>query len=385
MENSMVQEVTTTSWFGRIKNALIGVFVGIILIIAALFLVFWNEGNALHTAQSLEQTESVLISVANAPIDSKNDMRVVYISGLATTENVLKDKIFNISETAIQLNRKVEMYQWKEEIETKTEKQVGGSEQEVKTYTYKQVWSPDEIDSSEFKEQAGHQNPTVMPIKSKIQYAQDVNVGDFVLPADLIKQISGDKSVDLSNVNLTALKERYKKPVTLQGEGLYMGEDESTPKVGDIRVLITTVLPEIVSVIAQQSGNSLQPYMAPAGREVSLIENGKVSPTEMIHNAQSQNRIMAWMLRAVSLAMMIIGFALIMAPASVLADVIPFLGSLVSFGTTLIAFVAGISLWVIAFAIAWFTVRPLLAIGMIVITIGICYFILARRKKPTLK
>src|SRR5438445_11893856 len=130
----MVQEITTTSWGKRIINAFWGAIFGIALLCGAFFLIFWNERNGLHTAQALEQTEKVLISVPNKPIDAKNNRRVIYTSGLATTENILSDKLLHISEKAIQLNRKVEMYQWKENIETKTEKNIGGSEQEVKTY-----------------------------------------------------------------------------------------------------------------------------------------------------------------------------------------------------------------------------------------------------------
>src|SRR5579862_3463810 len=157
-ELNMVQEVTTTSWGKRIINAFLGVIIGIALIIGAFYLIFWNEGNGLHTAQSLEQTEKVLISIPNKPIDPKNNNQVIYMSGLATTEDILKDTLFNVSEKAIQLNRKVEMYQWKEDVETKKEKQLGGSEQEVKTYTYHKEWSTDLVLSNKFKDQAGHEN-----------------------------------------------------------------------------------------------------------------------------------------------------------------------------------------------------------------------------------
>jgi len=64
----------------------------------------------------------VLISVPNKPIDSKNNRQVIYTSGLATTSDILSDKLLQVSEKAIQLNRKVEMYQWKENVETKMEK-----------------------------------------------------------------------------------------------------------------------------------------------------------------------------------------------------------------------------------------------------------------------
>ena len=377
----MVQEVTTTSWGKRIINAFWGMLIGIALIIGAIYLIFWNEGNSLHTAQSLAQTEKVIISIPNAPIDAKNDMHVVYLTGPANTNNVLTDKLFNISEKAIQLNRQVEMYQWEENKETTTEKEMGGSEKEITNYTYEQVWSTKEIASADFKEQTGHQNPVSMPIRSKIQYAKDVTVGDFKLPFDLVQQITGNTNVDLSKADTAALQTKFHKPVKMQGDQLYVGNDADLPKIGDLRIGITEVLPQTVSIISQQSGNILQPYMAPAGESVSLIEMGQISPQEMIHNAEVQNRVMMWILRLVSLVMMIIGFAMLMSPLSVLADVIPFLGSIVSIGTGLIAFVAGFGLWIVCLAIAWFVVRPLLSVIMITVVILLFGWLYIRKRK----
>lgn len=381
----MVQEVTTTSWGKRIINAFWGALFGIAVLIGAFFLVFWNEGNSLHTWQSLEQTEKVMVSVPNVPIDPKNELRVIYTSGLAATEDILSDKKLNISEKAIQLNREVEMYQWKEEVETKTEKQVGGSEQEVKTYNYKKEWASKLIDSSDFKEQAGHENPSAMPIHSEIQYASKVTVGDFILPLELIKQISGSKAVDLGKADLGGLKKTFNKPIHIQGDGLYVGDDEQAPKVGDLRISVMAVYPETVSIIAQQTGKTVQPYLAPAGHAISLIEVGQVSPQEMIHNAEVENSVITWILRLVSLAMMMLGLAMIMSPVAVLADFIPFFGSLVGFGTGLIAFTVGLCLWLIAVSIAWFVMRPLLSIGLIALSVICCILFLSYKKRASLK
>jgi len=381
----MTQEVTTTSWGKRIINAFWGALFGIALILGAFFLIFWNEGNGLHTSQALEQTEKVLITVPNKPIDPKNNMRVIYTSGFATTENILSDKLLQVSEKAIQLNRKVEMYQWNEKVETKTEKNIGGSEQEVKTYSYNKEWSTNLIDSTEFKEQTGHENPSSMRIRSEIQYANKVTLGDFILPSNLIKQINTAKNVDFDKVNIQELKNRFNKSVHLQNEQLYIGEDEQTPQIGDIKVSETAVYPQDVSVIAQQSDNKLQAYMAPSGHTVSLLETGQMSPEEMIHNAKVQNSMMMWLLRLAGLVMLIIGLALIMSPIAVLADFIPFFGSLVGFGTGFIAFTIGLCLWIIAIAIAWFVVRPLISACIILVSIVCGYLFFVYKKRGSLK
>ncbi len=128
----MTEEISTRSWGSRIKDAFVGIFAGILLIIGSFVLTFWNEGHGLHMAQSLVEAQRVLISVPNAPIDNKNNLRVIYFSGLATTNDILTDAFLNIRENAIGLTRTVEMYQWKEYTETKTESQMGGSEKQRK-------------------------------------------------------------------------------------------------------------------------------------------------------------------------------------------------------------------------------------------------------------
>lgn len=377
----MVQEITTTSWGKRIINAFFGALIGIALIIGAIYLVFWNEAHGLHTAQSLQQAQNILISIPSTPVDPKNNMHVVYLSGLATTDETLNDPLFNVAEKAIQLHRQVKMYQWKEDVSTKTEKKLGGSEQEIKTYSYRQIWSSEPIDSSGFKEQVGHENPSIMPIQSKIQYANKVTVGDFSLPSQLITQISGDNSVDLSKADMVALQAKFNKPAHADGESIYIGDNSTSPKIGDLRISMTVVPPQkTVSIIAQQSDSTLQPFMAHAGQAVILIEMGQVSPQQMIHNAEVQNEELTWLLRLVTLVMLIFGFGLILNPIVILSDVVPFFGSLVSIGTLFIAFICGLSLWTISIAIAWFAFRPLFAVGIIIVTAVICYLLYLHKK-----
>lgn len=378
----MVQIVSETSWGKRIIGSLFGILIGIALLIGSVILVFWNEGHGLHTAQSLQQAHEALIKVPDAPVDPNNNLRVVYLSGKATTEDMLDDKLFNVSVNAIQLNRDVKMYQWKEEKEEKTDSQYGGSERTTTTYSYRKVWSSSLIDSSSFKE-GGHDNPPKFPVKSQTQYAENVTVGDFSLPTDLIEMISGDTTVALDKTDLPALSEKIHKPVIAQDDGLYAGANPDSPQIGDLTIHMKAVYPQDVSIIAQQTDTTLQAYMAPAGQSVLLLEMGHVSSDEMIHNAEVSNRILTWVLRGVSLLLMMIGFSLIMQPVVILADVIPFLGSIASFGTGLVAFVLGLGLWSVTTAIAWFAVRPLMSIGLIAVAAVLCYLLFSRKKQAT--
>ncbi len=379
----MTEEITTRSWWSRIKDAFIGIFIGIGLIIAAIILIFWNERHSLHTAQSLEQAQKAVISIPNAPVNKQNNLKVVYLNGLATTTDKLEDSILGITVTAVNLNRQVEMYQWKEKSETKTESQMGGSEKQTTTYTYNKVWSSNLINSDNFKNQAGHQNPASMPIESMQQYAKTVTLGDFTLPDELIHQINVSEPIDLSKTDKDTLKTQYSKPVSLIDNELYLGQDPQNPQPGDIRIRVTAAYPQDVSIIGQQTGTTLQAYHAPAGESVFLLSTGKQSADQMIEQAQSQNTMMAWILRLVSLLMLIGGFSLVLNPLVVLADVLPFLGSIVGFGTGFVSFICGLGIWIITTAIAWFATRPILSVSLIALVI-IGVYLLVKRKKNTM-
>ena len=48
-------EVTTVSWFSRIKESVKSVLVGVLLFCASFPLLWWNEGRAVQTARSLDE------------------------------------------------------------------------------------------------------------------------------------------------------------------------------------------------------------------------------------------------------------------------------------------------------------------------------------------
>ncbi|ASQ47335.1 TMEM43 family protein [Legionella clemsonensis] len=380
----MPEEIVTKSWGSRIKDAFLGIIGGIILIVSAIILAFWNESHGLHTAQSLAEAQRMVIPVPNSPVNPENNLKVVYLSGLATTQDILSDPVLGISQKAIGLHRQVEMYQWKQNQETKTESELGGSEKQTTTYTYQKVWSARLIDSTPFRYPTGHENPATMPIESTQWYANTVMVGDFQLPFELITKISGRQPVDLQKVHTTALQNKLNRPVHYINDQLYGGKDYQNPQIGDIRISVTATLPQTVSIIGQQTGNTLQAYLAKAGQPVLLLVSGQQSAEQMIQEALTENRLFTWLLRGLSLLMMISGFSLILKPIVVLADVIPVLGSIAGFGTGLIAFICGLLLWAVVTAMAWFAIRPWWSAGLLAISFILIYFLYKKRKSQQL-
>lgn len=377
----MGQVVTTQSWFSRLARSFIGILIGIGMVIGGIVLIFWNENNGLRIAQSLEQAGKTLIVVEASPINPANNDRIVYLTGQAYTQDILEDKFFNISATALKLKRKVEMYQWSESEETRTEKEFGGSEKTVTTYSYNPVWSEQLIKSNQFHEPAEHQNPASMPVESKEWMASHVKVGDFELPASLIEQVDVYNDVDLKTLDLTKLKDKFHKPVSMIEDGLYVGDDSQIPKIGDIKVSITAALPQPVSIIAKQWKNTLMPYQAPAGREVNILVSGKKSPEAILQDKLSENSIWMWVLRFGAFILLFIGFCLILQPLQILADIIPFVGSIVGFGIGLVALMTSLLIWSMTLGAAWLVVRPVWSGIIIAITIVICFWIYKLKRK----
>jgi hypothetical protein len=48
-------EVTSRSWISRIGQSIVGVLIGLVMVIASIVVLFWNERRAIQTARSLAE------------------------------------------------------------------------------------------------------------------------------------------------------------------------------------------------------------------------------------------------------------------------------------------------------------------------------------------
>ncbi|MBV8747852.1 MAG: hypothetical protein JO134_22725, partial [Xanthobacteraceae bacterium] len=100
-------QVTSTSWIARLGKSILGVLIGIVLIIAAIVLLFWNEGRAVTTARSLAEGSRAVVEVGSASVDPANEGKLVYVSGDLAARAPLTDQEFGVSANALRLVRKV--------------------------------------------------------------------------------------------------------------------------------------------------------------------------------------------------------------------------------------------------------------------------------------
>jgi len=372
-------ESTRQGLGNRSKSAIGGVVFGFFLVAGAVFLLFWNEGRAVERYRDLKEGAGAVVETASDSVSPGNEGKLVHITGEAVTEGPLADPVFGVSENAIKLIRSAEMYQWVENVETESKKEVGGSETTTKTYSYTTEWRDSPVNSSQFKVADEHRNPELMKYRSNTIVADNVSVGAFSLPNFLVIQIGGADGMDI--VSLEAANQEVKSAGKLSGGGVYFGTDPASPTVGDIRVTFSVVHPGPVSVIAQQSGNTFVSYTAKSGGKVELLERGTLPAAAMFELAHDRNKTLTWVIRVAGFVLLSIGFGLILAPLAVFADIIPFIGRIVGAGTKLIGlFLAGI-VWTLTVAFAWIFYRPVLGIAILVVTVALIVLAIKKLRK----
>jgi hypothetical protein len=378
-------ETTTTSWFTRLKNGVVGTLIGVVLILVSIYFLFTNEGRAINTYRALVEGAGLVISVDASNIDSANDGKLIHVSGPVSVQSEVEDSDFGIAAPgAVGVVRRVEMYQWVQKSESKTEKNVGGSETTTTTYSYEKEWKSSPVDTSDFKV-SGHDNPP-FAIEGARSVVDQAGLGAF--------RITGEQAADLGDRSKIALSaadaERISaniatdSPAKLNQGGLYIGRSASSPRVGDMRVTFERIDLKEASFVGRQNGDEILPYKTSNGREIFLSEAGRQDAAAMFDHAQTENTIITWIIRAAGMIGLLIGFNLLFGLFSIIADILPFLGSIVGFGTGLIALILTLIIGPTVIAIGWFAYRPLLALaiigGGVAIAFGIGY--LRRKSAP---
>jgi hypothetical protein len=361
-------DVTTehVGFLERLWQSITGILIGLALVAATIWGIFWNEGRAIGTTRALNEGAGVTVTVPPTRVDPANEGKLVHVSGDLRSGGRLTDADFQIGTDAVRLVRKVEMYQWKEEQRTETRSNAGGSQTRTTTYEYTRVWSDRPIDSSRFRRRDGHENPA-MPVTGRSQTAPNATIGAFRADSRVIGLFGGsaERRLEVTDAQLRAFQSRFGAQARLADGNVYVGYDAGTPAVGDIRISYT-VLPEgPVTVVAKQVGPGFGPYQASNGRDVFLGETGTKAAQELYAHAHESNRILTWVLRVVALIVMWIGFNLMLRPFVVLADVIPLFGSAMAAGAGIVALALTLVVALPAFAIAWFWHRPVMSIVLI--------------------
>jgi hypothetical protein len=318
-----------------------------------------------QAADSLDEGAAKVVDVPADPVSAANEGKLVHVSAAAMVGGPLRDPVFAVSADALRLVRVVEMYEWSEEEKTETTKNTGGSETKTTTYVYTKKWSERLVDSSAFKQRADHTNPTTMPYDGKDMAATDAKIGAFAFPEEAIKRLAKFEELAVDEAARAKLAPEL-LPRTQIAEGkLFLGKTPSEPAVGDVRVSFRVIRPQILSVIAQQSGGGLRVFPTKAGDGIMRVEAGAVGADTMFAEARGENETLTWILRGLGFVLMALGMTLFFRPIATIADFIPKIGSFVGFSAVVFSAVLAVGLSGVTIAIAWIAHRPLLGIAVL--------------------
>ncbi|RMD77050.1 MAG: hypothetical protein D6820_11985 [Lentisphaerae bacterium] len=358
-------------------------------------MLFKNEGCAVQRAKALEEGKSSVVHVNADEIKAENEGKLVHFTAKAETKDWLSDDETGLRLKAIVLARDVQMYQWKEDQETKTKKAMGGKKRTITTYRYHKEWSDSLINSSSFKKKERHMNPAEMRISNKKTYAKNVYAGAFLLSDSFVRDFSPTEPVKLSEANVESLKQflgESVKDVHLINDGtlLYVGKDPNDPKVGDLKISFTKLTSATVSVVGKQEGNKIVPYQTKSGQSIALLYMGTKSAADIFKAEEKKNEMFTWVLRIVGFLIMMFGIYSLFYPIVVVMDVIPILGDITGVLFGFIAFLLAACGSLLVIAAGWLFYRPLLGLSLLggaiiglalLVTLVIKY----RKKKPAKK
>ena len=369
-----IVETSSQGWLSRIMESIKGVLFGLVMVVAAFPLLFVNEGCAVKIAKGLAEGRGQVVMAVATAVNPALEGKLVHLSGRAVSKHGVTDQVLGVvAPGAIRLERLVEMYQWVEKVETTKDKKLGGSEETVKTTTYTKEWSSSEESSANFKLREKNGEPLVNPpmaMKGGSVVANDVMVGAHALSDGLVEQLTGGTTMPLDGNVLASLPESIKARARLHDGGIAVG-DPASPRVGDLRIRLTKLDATDVSVVAKQTGQALTAWQTSQGTTIAMLEPGTRSADEMFSSAEASNVTRTWVVRLLGFLCMLIGFSMIFKPLSVVADVVPFIGSLVGMGTGVVAFALAAPLSLLTIAIAWIVYRPLLGIALVVVGIAV--------------
>lgn len=387
------EEVEVIGWGSRLANSCLGVVIGLVLFFGAFFLLFWNEGRV-----DLSPIAKTAVEISAASPNASAQGKLVSTTGLLTSPQLLSDDLFLKPGKYIALHRAVEMFAWVEHKETKTQKNIGGSETKTTRYTYTKEWTSDPEDSDSFQYSQGHPNPEgskssgfhyiysstakrngtyrliEKPIADQNYRVANAKVGVYHLDLNKIDL------PELSRLPLNQQNVKLDSNVTLAGEYLYNGKQTlANPAVGDLRIRYSS-LPQgsTATVFGKlEEADRLAPYFAERNTKLYQIFLG--GRDAAIAKLASDYELMLWILRFVGFLMMWFGLIFAFGPISVFLDVIPLLGtiseSVTAAGSFLIAFVLSAITIIVSMLL-----HNLAALGIAIVTAIVVMMILRRMR-----
>lgn len=366
----------TTSYGSRLMKSVGGVVLGFVLFIASFGVLYWNEGRFDLSLLAETATE---VSADTANTDASLEGTLVSTTGTLITDDILGDDLFLAPGQYVAVKRTVEMYSWVESSSTDTQENLGGSQTESTTYTYKQEWTENPQNSSNFAE-PGYSNPEKLYESVEVR-AQTAKVGAYDLDIATVDLPSFTK-IELTEDMVTLMEgeELANKDYVFIGYGTLQ-----SPITGDLRVGYSVVKSGVsVTAFGKLTGTQLASYADADGNTLFRLFNG--TRAEAITQLHTEFTTTTWILRIVGFMMMWIGMGMLFEPLSVLLSVIPIFSALSRVLFTVATFVVAFVLSLLTIVVSMIVQNVIvLVIVMGGIVGGGLFFLNKKRKEKGIK
>ncbi|MCX7513115.1 TMEM43 family protein [Frateuria hangzhouensis] len=214
---------------------------GAVLLLAGLGLSAITErGLLLHHLAAVRHGGDVVQAGSRGPQPGQHGSMVL-VSGTPEVIQAPRDGDFNLSVDTPVLDRRVEMFQWREV-------HVGND------VHYELDWVDGLQDSTRFEQPRGHANPKAFPLHSERFVAGSVRVGGFSLGPVLIHALPGAEPVAPDPSRLPA---NLAASFSLYHDYLTTSVDPGSPRLGDVRVSWQAVTLQPVTIFARLDGDRL--------------------------------------------------------------------------------------------------------------------------------
>lgn len=398
------------SFFERMGNAIVGVFIGVFLFVGGLGVIGWNEGRAVHTSCAIYEAGA---SLKEADCTKKSDLDnlLVHLAcdiNKTTSVSPFAYSALNIAGTGLTFSATLEQYQTKESKSCSTKKDsVGGGSTEVCTYSYDYAWQSSQASSFESPDRRSvpsykGDNPSFpsLPGLPTSEQSATVYLGvGYFLNKEMISAaarpaVTVAPSPQLSSFADSNLWNPFQtnnpgaaphEIVNNPGGGSNFRYDNSrfvtyplTPRVGDLRIQFSITQPvDSFGVMAKQLPDGRfesATFEKCSGYGFIEYQAGKPSAQDLINKATSENTTLTWVFRILCFFVLWMGLQLCFGPCMLVPDLIPCIGpyisDLVGYLLCCATCIAATFWFCLVVAISWIYFRPMIGIPLFIVAVA---------------
>jgi len=373
-------EVTTKGWGSRIVDSIKGIAIGLLMFIISFGVLYMNEG---RVDVSKIAEGAVEVTSTELALPEMNE-QLVYSSGTMTSEEKLGDMFLEAGDY-LSVQRNVEMFAWEETSESTSKTNVGGSETTETTYTYSKEWTSNPMDSSSFKDQNGHMNPS-MVIESDSATVQSAKFGVYNIN---MQEVSLPAHIDLVLTDENVILDDYL--YRANGKYLFDGYGNiGNPDIGDIRISYSVIANPLnnATIFGKLDTNnqSILPYFGKKDTKLFRVFNG--GRDSAISTMSTEYKVITWMLRLVGFLLMWGGMMAMFGPISVVLDVLPIFGSisrgLIGAVTFVVALVLSVAMIIFSMIVhSWIAMLVIMLVLAGLLAGGVFLFLKMRASKKS--